>query len=132
MAGPPIFHSARAGVMAERPAKRKRVELSLARKVDLLATYDVKPRPTQKELATKFNIGRQTVSDIVKRREHYLNQYGENMASSRKRLTGGKYEKLNDMVHAWYKMARAKNFSLSGPMLNFMRLYISFVFCFTT
>ena len=39
------------------------------------------------------------------------------MASSRKRLTGGKYEKLNDMVHAWYKMARAKNFSFSGPML---------------
>ena len=70
MAGPPIFHSAWAGVMAERPAKRKRVELSLARKVDLLATYDVKPRPTQKELATKFNIGRQT--DILKRREHYL------------------------------------------------------------
>ena len=44
MAGPPtIFHSARAGVMAERPAKRKRIELALARKVDLLATYDVKP-----------------------------------------------------------------------------------------
>ena len=55
--------------MAERPAKRKRVELSLARKVELLTACDVRPSPTQKELATKFNIGRQTVSDILKRRE---------------------------------------------------------------
>lgn len=53
--------------MSERPSKRARKELTLADKVKLIRDSQAVPKPTQNELSLKYEIWRQTVSDILKK-----------------------------------------------------------------
>ena len=58
--------------MSHRPqAKRRRIELSLKTKIDLIRAAELVPKLNQKQLAEKFGIGISTVSDILKRKEEY-------------------------------------------------------------
>ena len=89
--------------------KRSRRELSLKEKYDLIQASEWIPKPTQKDLASMFGVGKTTVSDILKRKDEYKGIYQENTTSKRKRHdTGSKYGELNDLVYQWFKQARAK------------------------
>ena len=91
--------------------KRSRKELSLKLKYELIVESEKNPRPTQKDFAVQFEIGKTTVSDILKRKEVYTRTYEENTTSKRKRHdTGNKYGELNEFVYQWFKQARAKTF----------------------
>ena len=58
--------------MSHRPqAKRRRIELSLKTKIDLLRSAESVPKLNQKHLTEKFGIGTSTVSDILKKKEEY-------------------------------------------------------------
>ncbi|XP_041377364.1 tigger transposable element-derived protein 6-like [Gigantopelta aegis] len=103
--------------MAERPKKRQRIELSLETKVKLIQEFDSNPQSKQKDLALKFKIGKQTVSDIIKRKQHYLQLYDANISGERKRITNGKFENLNGLLHQWFNQARSKTLPISGPIL---------------
>ena len=45
--------------------KRSRKELSLKVKYELIVASEKNPKPTQKDLAVQFGIGKTTVSDIL-------------------------------------------------------------------
>ncbi|CAG2249892.1 unnamed protein product [Mytilus edulis] len=101
-----------------RSPKRSRKELTLKLKYDLITEYEKTPKPTQKDLALQFGIGKTTVSDILKRSGEYKTIYEDNTTSARNRHdTGSKYGELNDLVFQWFKQARAKNIPLSGPII---------------
>ncbi|XP_046562543.1 jerky protein homolog [Haliotis rubra] len=101
-----------------RPAKRARCELTLQQKVQLIEDFDKTPRPTQKALASTYGIGRQTVSDILKRRDHYIKKLEINMNDQAKRvLENSKFDKINTMTHEWFMAARSKSLPISGPIL---------------
>ena len=68
--------------MSERPAKRRRVELSLDDKVKIINKYETLPKPTLQSLSDSFGIGKSTVSNIIKKRDTYKSQY-ENNANGR-------------------------------------------------
>ena len=55
--------------MSHRPqAKRRRIELSLETKIDLIRAAESVPKLNQKQLAEKFGIGTSTVSDILQKK----------------------------------------------------------------
>ncbi|CAC5356722.1 unnamed protein product [Mytilus coruscus] len=54
------------------------------------------PKPTQKDLALQFGIGKTTVSDILKRSGEYKTIYEDNTTSARKRHDTGNWKLVGD------------------------------------
>ena len=52
-------------------AKRRRIELRLKTKIDLIRAAESVPNLNQKQLAVTFGSGTSTVSDILKKKEEY-------------------------------------------------------------
>ncbi|XP_033749246.1 tigger transposable element-derived protein 6-like [Pecten maximus] len=106
--------------------KRHRTDLTLEKKVQLIADSEKLPKLSQKELSLKYGIGRATVSDILKRREQYNSQFKENCESKKKRFpSSSKYGELNEAVFKWFSQARAKNIPLSGLIVHEKALQFS-------
>ena len=115
--------------MASTPFKRKLSSVSSPspkevvmnwiwkRKIELIKQYYSIPKPTQKDLAKSFNVGTSTISDILKIKEEYLKQFGENGPDKRKRFNSRKFGDLNELIFKWFVQARAKNVPLSGPII---------------
>ena len=59
--------------------KRSRRKLSLKEKYDLIQASERIPKPTQKDLASMFGVGKTTVSDFLKRKDEYKGIYEENV-----------------------------------------------------
>ena len=68
--------------------------------MDLIKEAEALPKPTQKELNAKFGIGKTTVSDILRRKEFYKQQFEENFGSSKNRfISNRKYGELNELTY---------------------------------
>ncbi|XP_041366784.1 major centromere autoantigen B-like [Gigantopelta aegis] len=104
--------------MTERPAKRRRVELSLDDKLKIIKSFESVPKPTFRSLSEKFSIGKSTVGDIIKKREVYKAEFEKNISGNKRRFNNAcKFDKLNELVWQWFCQARAKNISISGPII---------------
>jgi hypothetical protein len=93
--------------------------MSLEKKIELIKASAAVPKPSQKDLGEKFEIGRSTVSDILKKKDHYLKAW-ESTISSAKRQRIEKttpMESLNDLLFSFFCTARPKNLPISGPIL---------------
>ena len=83
--------------------KRARTDITLQKKMDLIKEAEALPKPTQKELSAKFGIDKTTVSDFLKRKEFYIQQFEENFGSSKKRFVSNrKYGELNELTYQWF------------------------------
>ena len=101
--------------MSERPAKRRRVELSLDDKVKIINKYETLPKPTLQSLSDSFGIGKSTVSNIIKKRDTYKSQYENNANGSKRRFNNAcKFDRLNELVWQWF----LKNLSKPNTPLN--------------
>ena len=89
--------------MSHRPqAKRRRIELSLKTKKDLIRATESVPKLHQNQLTEKFGIGTSTVSDILKKKEEYCVEYEKNASSGKMRCkTASKYDELNELTWRW-------------------------------
>jgi predicted DNA-binding protein YlxM (UPF0122 family) len=58
--------------------------MSLEKKIELIKASAAVPKPSQKDLGEKFEIGRSTVSDILKKKDHYLKAWESNTSSANK------------------------------------------------
>ncbi|CAG2205244.1 unnamed protein product [Mytilus edulis] len=109
-----------------RPVKRQRVELSLSDKVKLIKDHDSVPKPSQRELAEKYKVGKSTVGDILRKKDTYLQQFELNANSSKQRFnTNCKFFDINDIVWKWFNTARAKGIPISGPIIQEKALQIA-------
>ena len=64
---------------------------TLLEKREICVLKQSKPTPTNKDLAIRFKIHENTVSDILKRKSEYLNVNPEDSISHNKRLRHAKY-----------------------------------------
>ena len=68
--------------------------MSLEKKIELIKASAAVPKPSQKDLGEKFGIGRSTVSDILKKKDHYLKAWESNTSSANKEVhTNGVLER---------------------------------------
>ncbi|XP_041366852.1 major centromere autoantigen B-like [Gigantopelta aegis] len=105
--------------MTERPAKRRRVELSLDDKLKIIKSFESVPKPTLRSLSEKFSIGKSTVGDIIKKREVYKAEFEKNISGNKRRFNNAcKFDKLNELIWQWFCQARAKNIPISGPIIH--------------
>ncbi|CAF4055160.1 unnamed protein product [Rotaria magnacalcarata] len=70
------------------------------------------------QLSEKFNISLGAVSNILKRKGEYTNDYETNRNKKLKRkLKSDTSQEINDNVYEWFVAKRAKSISISGPIL---------------
>ena len=87
-------------------ASRKRNELTLQKKVDLLKNSDGKG---SRQLAEIYGVGRTQVQNILKRKREILDSYEENGNSSRKRqCVSTENDNLNELMWQWFTKMRSQ------------------------
>ena len=100
--------------------RRKRNELPLQKKVDLINKADANPSFGIRKLAELFECGRTQVSVILKSRVKFLDLYESNASSKlvRKRERTTQYTDINVALHEWFVLATSKNIYPDGPLLS--------------
>ena len=96
-------------------SKRKRVELSLSEKIDLIKNSDGR---SCRQLADQYGIGRTQVSTILRRKDELMTAFEENAPAAKKRIsTPCQYSDIDQLTWEWLKHARALKIPVSGPFV---------------
>jgi len=103
-----------------------RRDLTLHDKVQLIFDNNEGNGLSQRKLAEKYKISLGSVSNILKRKEEYLNDYETNQNQNVKRKFKNEYgQQLDDQVYEWFVQQRSKGIPISGPILQQKAVEIS-------
>lgn len=93
-----------------------RNDLNLEQKIHLIK--DKENGLTHRELKDKFQISVGAVSNILKRKHEYLDDYESNQNKKLKRKQKDDLgQSINNVVYQWFVAQRAKKIPVSGPVL---------------
>ena len=98
-------------------AKRKRKELTLHEKVDVIAYKDKSPAIGIREIAEKFQCGKTQIQSTLRDKRKLLDKFATNGNAASKRARMCRFQNINSAMLEWFRMARTKNIPVSGPML---------------
>lgn len=98
--------------------KRKRNVLTIEQKMEILKQFENKISVAM--LAKIYNIGKQTVRDIVKKKSELQSFVAKadsaKAISDRKSLKGSTFRELDDAMTKWFLQKRSMGVPISGPM----------------
>ena len=101
--------------------KKKRNELTLKMRYELVKEAEKNPRSNARSLAEKFECGKTQVYSILKEKASIIQQYECNAAASAchsvQRSRKSPYSKVNDVLYEWYLVAVRKIIYPDGPTL---------------
>ncbi|CAF2638441.1 unnamed protein product [Rotaria sp. Silwood2] len=93
-----------------------RNDLNLEQKINLIRESE--HGLSYRELKDKFQISIGAVSNILKRKNEYVNDYECNHNKKLKRkMKNDLSQKINDNVYDWFVAQRSKRIPISGPVL---------------
>ncbi|CAF1535011.1 unnamed protein product [Rotaria sordida] len=93
-----------------------RRDLTLAEKVELIRKNE--QNVPYRKLAGEYKISIGSVSNIVKRKVEYIENYEQNENSNKKRNLRDEFsQQLDQKVYEWFVQQRSKNIPISGPLL---------------
>lgn len=100
---------------------KKRVSLTIEKKIEIIQRHE--KGETQRALSQEYNVGRTTISDILKRKYKFfkfmtLNADKEENLKRRRTLRRTVHKELEDKLFEWYNECRAKGDYVSGPMIS--------------
>ncbi|KAJ8932571.1 hypothetical protein NQ318_007620, partial [Aromia moschata] len=99
--------------------KRKPNVLTISQKMEILKQFE-KNKSSVAALAKTYNIGKQTVRDIVKKKAKLQSFVAKadsaNAISDRKSLKGSTFRGLDDAMTRWFLQKRSEGFQFAGPM----------------
>lgn len=89
---------------------------TLAEKIKLIRANE--ETSSYRTLADKYKISIGSVSNIIKRKTEYIEDYEQNQNSNKKRNVRDEFSQLLDQqVYEWFVAQRSKNIPVSGPLL---------------
>ena len=107
--------------MAAKPTRRKRNDLTLKQKYELIKESEKNPTLTTTELAGIYACGKTQVYQILKDEaaiiEHYEANVTGNLRRSLKESRKSPYTEINDLLYQWFLVAVCKNIYPDGPTL---------------
>lgn len=100
---------------------KKRVSLTIEKKIEIIQRHE--KGETQRALSQEYNVGRTTISDILKRKYKFfkfmsMNADKEENLKRRRTLRRTIHKVLEDKLLDWYNESRAKGGYVSGPMIS--------------
>ena len=96
---------------------KKRVVLTHAQKRQLCLDYQKKPRPTQEELVTLYKIKQNTVSDILKKKEKWLNIDPDSKESNKQREKSVRFPHIEEALSLQTTNALAADLIINTDIL---------------
>lgn len=101
-------------------AVKKRVSLTIEKKIEIIQRHE--KGETQRALSSEYNVGRTTISDILKRKYKFfkfmsMNADKEENLKRRRTLRRTVHKLLEDKLFEWYNDCRALGGYISGPMI---------------
>lgn len=97
--------------------KRKRKELTLREKVEVIAYKDKNSVITILEIAAKFQCCKTEIQSTLRDKQKLLDKFAVNGNGASKRARVCRFQDIDSAILEWCRMARSKNILLSGPML---------------
>lgn len=100
---------------------KKRVSLTIEKKIEIIQRHE--RGETQRSLSQEYNVGRTTISDILKRKYKFfkfmsMNADKEENLKRRRTLRRTVHKVLEDKLLDWYNESRAQGGYISGPMIS--------------
>ena len=90
--------------------------LTLSEKIQLIRENEQKF--SYRALANKYKISTGSVSNIIKRKVEYMEDYERNENSTKKHNLRDEFsQQLDEKVYEWFVAQRSKNILISGPLL---------------
>ena len=98
-------------------SKRKRKELTLREKIEVIEFKKKDPKAAIRAIAEHFKCGRTQVNTVLTNQEKLLEQFAGNGNADSKRAREVRFPDIDSAVVEWYRKARRKNIPVTGPML---------------
>ena len=90
--------------------------LTLSEKIQLIRENEQKV--SYRDLANTHKISIGSVSNIIKRKAEYIEDYEQNQNSAKKNNLRDEFsQQLDEKVYEWFVAQRSKNIPISGPLL---------------
>ena len=96
--------------------KRTRITLSFAQKREICLKYEQKPQPTQKQLAEIYGVKQNTISDILRDKQKWIETNTE-FNDLRKRTRAPAYPEIESSLAIWFMQALSANQTITGDVL---------------
>lgn len=98
---------------------KKRNSLTIEKKIEIIQRHEA--GQTQRSLSQEYNVGRTTISDILKRKYKFfkfmsMNADKEENLKRRRTLRRTVHKNLEDKLFEWYNESRVQGY-ISGPMI---------------
>src|SRR5438128_6090620 len=97
--------------------KRKHTVLTLNQRIEICKTKVDNPNIKNVELASRYNIGESTISDILKKKEHYLSIQLNDYTGSLWQERPSKFPNIKQALALWIDQATEDNCTLSGHIV---------------
>lgn len=112
---------AAAGGLATMERAKKRHELTLKKRYELVKEAEKNPRSSVKTLAERFECGKTQVYSILKDKASIIQMYESNASGSTchsaQRIRKSQFAEVNDLLYEWYLVVVRKNIFPDGPTL---------------
>lgn len=96
---------------------KKRKDLSLQEKLNILGYYDKLPKMSQRSAAVYLNISQPLLCKILKNRSSIEKLALSNENIDRKRVRSGKDSQIESALKIWFGNVREKNTAINGPLM---------------
>ena len=100
---------------------KKRNNLSLKLKYEVIKTLEKEPKIGIRKLATLFKCGETQISTILRSKDRIVELYEANasagMCQTRKRVRESKFSDVNEALYEWFRLAVSKNMFPDGRIL---------------
>ena len=94
-----------------------RKTITLAQKVEAIHKYE-KVGKSQQAIADEYGVGKTQISNIMKRKREYLDDYEANGPCTKKRATRKTgNEEINQLCWEWFCDGTSRQAPVSGPLL---------------
>ena len=107
--------SVRLAMATTKPAKRKRVVLTIEQKVEIMELLD--KSVSYAAISEKFGIGRSTVVDMKNRLKFKADMVYMGVKRKVKVMKLGDDKKFDQVVYLWFKQKRMEGVPISGALL---------------
>src|SRR5262245_54629800 len=97
--------------------KRKHTSLTIDQKIDICKAKENKPSIKNVELAVQYDVGESTISDILKKKQHYLSLQTNEYTGGLCRERTSKFPSVEHAVALWIDQATEDNCTLSGHIV---------------
>ena len=107
--------------MAARPARKKRNDLTLKQKYELIKEAEKNRTLNARELAGIYGCGKTQVYQVLKNKAAIIESYEANATNNLRRSLQqsrkSPYAEINDLLYLWFLVAVRKNIHPDGPTL---------------